>query len=588
MASVTFENVTKRFDGDVVAVDDLDLAIDDGEFMVLLGPSGCGKTTALRMIAGLEDITDGQAAHRRPVVNDVDPAKRDVSMVFQSYALYPHMTVRRNIESPLLVRRYPVDGPDRRPASSARAERDERVDEAARVLGLDDLLGRKPAALSGGQRQRVALARAFVGRPQAFLMDEPLSNLDAKLRAQTRLELVDLHRRVETTVVYVTHDQVEAMTMADRIAIMSAGRLQQVGTPQEVYDGPGQPVRGPVHRHAAHEHHAGHGHDRGRRPAVDVGGGRVPVPPGRPTALDDGQPVVVGVRPEHLELAADGPSSTKVRAVEWLGHECLVFGTIGEAPVVVRQVGHGRASTAGGTTRLAVDPADVHLFDPDTTERLDVSSAARLLRRRRPPALLGEGDRRWRCSLLAPSLVVFVAFFYRPFLNLLYWGTFESRRNGAFFEDVGLRQYREQLTSDDFREGLWHSVQFVLYTVPAGLVLGMLLAVAAHRRLKGIKVFQAIFASTLASSVAVTSVIFFYLFNPVVGVVPGQLAERPDTAMFAVSLSSIWQNLGLSFVIVLAGLQSGARRGHGGGHARRLRRRCGGCCASRCRSSRPS
>ncbi len=369
MASVTFENVTKRFDGDVVAVDGLDLTIADGEFMVLLGPSGCGKTTALRMIAGLEDITDGKLTIGDRVVNDVDPAKRDVSMVFQSYALYPHMSVRRNIESPLLVRRYPVDGPDRPARKLSRAERDERVDEAARVLGLEDLLGRKPAALSGGQRQRVALARAFVGRPQAFLMDEPLSNLDAKLRAATRLELVDLHRRVQTTVIYVTHDQVEAMTMADRIAIMSAGRLQQVGTPQEVYAAPanlfvaqfiGTPPMNTIPGTVSTE---------GGAPSVDVGGGRVPVPPGLSAALADGQPVVVGIRPEHLVLAADGPVEQKVRAVEWLGHECLIFGTIGEAPVVVRQAGMA-AVDAGGTTRLAVDPASVHLFDPDTTDRL--------------------------------------------------------------------------------------------------------------------------------------------------------------------------------------------------------------------------
>jgi ABC-type sugar transport system ATPase subunit len=364
VASLTFENVTKRFD-DVVAVDSLDLGIADGEFMVLLGPSGCGKTTALRMIAGLEDITEGRLLIGDTVVNDVDPAKRDVSMVFQSYALYPHMTVQRNIESPLLVRRYRADGPDRPARKLNRAERDERVTEAARVLGLVDLLRRKPAALSGGQRQRVALARAFVGRPQAFLMDEPLSNLDAKLRAQTRLELVDLHRRVETTVVYVTHDQVEAITMADRIAIMSAGRLQQVGTPQEVYEAPanlfvaqfiGTPPMNTL------EGALGAG-------GIDTGGGVVPVPPGLGGRIEDGRKLVVGIRPEHLALTPGGQVELAVRAVEWLGHECLVFGTIGGADAVVRQTGMAEVRP-GDTARVAVESTDVHVFDPETTERL--------------------------------------------------------------------------------------------------------------------------------------------------------------------------------------------------------------------------
>jgi ABC-type sugar transport system ATPase subunit len=337
--------------------------------MVLLGPSGCGKTTALRMIAGLEGISDGTLRIGDQVVNTVDPARRDVSMVFQSYALYPHMSVERNIDSPLRVRRYHADGPDKPARKLTRTERDDRVAEAARVLDLEPYLKRKPAALSGGQRQRVALARAFVGRPKAFLMDEPLSNLDAKLRAQTRTELVELHQRVETTVIYVTHDQVEAITMATRVAIMSTGHLQQVGTPQEVYEAPANLFVAQFIGTPPMNTLPGTFTGEGGGPAIVAGESRFPVPKGLTTRLEEGQPVVVGVRPEHLEVSAEGPIVHTVRAVEWLGHECLVLGSVGGNPVTVRQVGMS-PQAAESTIRLTVDPADVHLFDPDTTDRL--------------------------------------------------------------------------------------------------------------------------------------------------------------------------------------------------------------------------
>ena len=366
MASVTFDAVSKRY-GEVTAVDDLDLAIDDGEFMVLLGPSGCGKTTALRMIAGLEDVTDGKLSIGDEVVNDVDPSRRDISMVFQSYALYPHMTVQRNIESPLLVRSYHVDGPDRPARKLTKAERDARVAEAARVLDLEPYLKRKPAALSGGQRQRVALARAFVGRPKVFLMDEPLSNLDAKLRAQTRIELVELHQRVGTTVVYVTHDQVEAMTMATRVAVMSMGKLQQVGTPQEVY---ARPVNTFVAQFiGTPPMNCFPGRIAADQGSVEVAGGTLPLPAGLAAVPAAGAEVTVGVRPEHLQVSPDGSLGVVVRAVEWLGHECLISAAVGDATVVIREVGMS-ASEAGQDLRLGVDPSNVHLFDPNTTLRI--------------------------------------------------------------------------------------------------------------------------------------------------------------------------------------------------------------------------
>ncbi len=359
MSGVTFDQVTKRF-GDVVAVDQLSLEIRDGEFMVLLGPSGCGKSTALRMIAGLEEISSGMLTIGDRVVNHVAPQDRDIAMVFQSYALYPHMTVERNIESPLVANRgVKVDG----------SERAERVLEAARTLDLVDYLKRKPGELSGGQRQRVALARAIVRRPEVFLMDEPLSNLDAKLRTQTRLELVDLHRRLGTTFVYVTHDQVEAMTMADRIAIINGGRLQQVGPPQAVYERPanlfvagfiGSPPMNTLSGTLT----------TGGVPIVATDAGTVEV--ADPGTAPDGSTVVVGVRPEHLRLG-DGPAALRgtVQNVELLGHERHVLVDVAGSLVVVRQPNDQTAVAIGDQVSVVAEPSGVHLFDPTSTERLN-------------------------------------------------------------------------------------------------------------------------------------------------------------------------------------------------------------------------
>ena len=372
VTGVAFDRVTKRF-GHVVAVDAVSLEIRDREFMVLLGPSGCGKSTALRLIAGLETVSDGELRIGERIVNDVEAKDRDIAMVFQSYALYPHMTVRENIEVPLKARKYLVDGPA--PRKLDKAERKARVEEAAHVLGLGDLLDRKPAALSGGQRQRVALGRAIVRRPEVFLMDEPLSNLDAKLRAQTRVELVELHRQLETTIVYVTHDQVEAMTMADRIAILDQGRLQQVGTPREVYEQPanlfvarfvGSPPMNTI---------GGRVRIEGDRCRVETNAGRLAFER-REGPLGDGTPVIAGVRPEHFVMAAgveapDGVAAT-VRAVEWLGAERHVYCDVDGSPAVVRAGESGEGSpSAGDAITLRAEPAHVHLFDATTTLRVN-------------------------------------------------------------------------------------------------------------------------------------------------------------------------------------------------------------------------
>jgi ABC-type sugar transport system ATPase subunit len=366
VSEIVFEGVTKRF-GDVTAVDDLDLRIEDEEFMVLLGPSGCGKTTVLRMVAGLDSITSGTLRIGDRVVNDVEAKRRNVSMVFQSYALYPHLTVFKNIESPLIGHDMLVDGEDA-PRRLHPHERRERVGAVAGSLGLTELLDRKPAALSGGQRQRVALARAIVSRPAAFLMDEPLSNLDAKLRSHTRIELAEMHKRLAATFVYVTHDQIEAMTMADRLAIIDQGRLQQTGTPREVYDEPrnlfvarfiGSPPMNTIPatiRVVDGEPWAQTGAGRMRLPRLD-------------TPVGDGTEVMIGVRPEDLHRH-DGALDGVVRTVEWLGRERLVLCDVAGTLVTISEPAEKRDPAPGEPIAVGCDPANVHVFDAHSTQRV--------------------------------------------------------------------------------------------------------------------------------------------------------------------------------------------------------------------------
>jgi multiple sugar transport system ATP-binding protein len=332
--------ISKTFgtaEGLVRAVDDVTIDVADGEFMILLGPSGCGKSTLLRVIAGLEDPNEGDIYIGDRRVNDVAPKERDVAMVFQSYALYPHKTVRANIEFPLKVR------------GVSRAQRFTEAKQAAEVLALGDLLDRKPGQLSGGQRQRVALARAIVRRPAVFCMDEPLSNLDAKLRGETRAELVDLHRRLQGTFIYVTHDQVEAMTMGERIAVMSNGRLQQIGTPHEVYERPGT---------AFVAQFIG-------TPPMNL------LPPG--VLADPG--VQAGIRPEHVVLTPGGALLANVRLVEQLGHETLVtcelVGGAGAGTKLVARLGADQVPPdVGQDVLLDLPEGRRHHFSAETGERL--------------------------------------------------------------------------------------------------------------------------------------------------------------------------------------------------------------------------
>ncbi len=359
MATVTFDHVTKRY-GDVTAVDDLNLEVRDGEFMVLVGPSGCGKTTSLRMIAGLEEISEGTLRIGDRVVNDVAAKDRDIAMVFQSYALYPHMTVRDNMAFGLKLRK--VD----------KAQIERRVAEAAGILGLEALLDRKPKELSGGQRQRVALGRAIVREPAVFLMDEPLSNLDAKLRVQTRAEIARLHKNLSTTFVYVTHDQVEAMTMGTRIAVMSAGDLLQVGTPQDLYDHPrNRFVAGFIGSPAMNFASLSVDGDRLKGSGFDF-----PIPAVYRSTLAGagGRSLIGGFRPEHLDLVP-APDRLTIRAtadvVEYLGNEELLHVTIaGHDTDVIATVDASHRVRPGDVLELTLPGERLYLFDAESGDAL--------------------------------------------------------------------------------------------------------------------------------------------------------------------------------------------------------------------------
>jgi ABC-type sugar transport system ATPase subunit len=361
MADINLINVNKVYPPDVKAVEDVDLHVNDGEFMILLGPSGCGKSTTLRMIAGLETITSGDLYLGDHRINDVDPRDRDLAIVFQNYALYPHMTVRANLSFGLRLRRRPA------------AEIDKRVKEVAGMLGIDELLARKPGQLSGGQRQRVALGRALVRDPVAFLLDEPLSNLDAKLRASMRTELVKLHRQLGRTIIHVTHDQVEAMTMGERICIMKDGRVVQVGRPLEVYRNPADTfVAGflaspPMNLLP------------GRLEADELtglvaahGGLRVPIPREFEPAYGayTNKPVILGIRPEDIydqPLVGGASIDARVVAVEALGPETVLVTEIPDGAEASARLGRGFSARAGAMQRLFIDPRQLQLFDPATT-----------------------------------------------------------------------------------------------------------------------------------------------------------------------------------------------------------------------------
>jgi multiple sugar transport system ATP-binding protein len=367
MAAIRFEHVTKRFSDGTVAVDDFSLEVGDGEFMILVGPSGCGKTTALRMVAGLEDVTEGEISIGDRVVNQLEPKERDVAMVFQNYALYPHMRVRDNIAFPLKMQKL------------AKEEIDERVAEAGRLLGLDELLHRKPRELSGGQRQRVAMGRAIVRHPQAFLMDEPLSNLDAKLRVQMRAELIKLHRRLGVTTLYVTHDQTEAMTLGQRVAVLRLGVVQQVDAPQRLYRAPANVFVASFIGSPPMNFCEGTLTDG----TVTLGAHTFVLPDAlRQRVRANEGPILVGIRPEHFHDAAanGGPAlPAEVEITEQLGPETVAYfrvpgleaSEIGERPIELAGAFAARldprtGAAPGARLRLTIDVGELYLFDQES------------------------------------------------------------------------------------------------------------------------------------------------------------------------------------------------------------------------------
>jgi len=358
MARVSIRKLNKKYDNGFHAVKDVNLEIEDKEFLVLVGPSGCGKTTTLRMVAGLEEITSGEIRIGERVINDLPPMDRDIAMVFQNYALYPHKTVFDNMAFGLQMRGYPKE------------EVKKRVQDAAEILGIEPLLARKPRQLSGGQRQRVAVGRAIVRHPEVFLFDEPLSNLDAKLRVQMRVELKRLHERLETTAIYVTHDQVEAMTLGTRVVVMKDGLVQQVGAPLELYGRPANKfvagfIGSPAMNFVDVAIQAGNG-----RLWAEAQGFRIRVPDR--ISSQAGKRVTLGVRPEAVRIANgvdDYSFATEVDVVEPLGNEILLNFRAGGVPMVAR-VDPGTRVSAHDPVRFALDPARLHFFDPQSETAL--------------------------------------------------------------------------------------------------------------------------------------------------------------------------------------------------------------------------